>query len=119
MFAAAVAGGQSGVIIIIGDQVVVNRQGSSGLATLWDYVNGLRDYVIVLRDRSVVIWDHVWHALRWWVAARAGYHVRWGNSVHPQRCSRDCGDGWTWGAPSEMAQWLARVLEVALLTWWC
>jgi len=23
------------------------------------------------------------------------------------------------GAPSEMAQWLARVPEVALLTWWC
>ncbi len=51
-FAVAVAGGHSGVIGIIGDQVVSIGHGGHSQVTLWDYIIGLQNC-------GVVIWDQV------------------------------------------------------------
>jgi len=50
MFAVAVAGGCSGVIGIIGDQVASIGHGGQGWVTLWDYVIGLWDCSVVIQD---------------------------------------------------------------------
>jgi len=73
MFAAAVACGSSGVIIIIGDQVAVIQHGSSGLVTLQDYVNGLQDHSVVIWVQSVAC-PQVVGCHRGWLPCQVGQH---------------------------------------------